>query len=84
MRIEMDEGYFLKSDARCFIFGKKVIPEETGNEREDVIGYYSTLESALKCIPDRIIMASGATTFKEVFRALKKFRQVIQKAIING
>lgn len=61
-RIESDKSQFI-------LYTERKKGTFTGQEKpqddemvEEVVGYYSTLESCLKCLPSRMLMRSNATS----------------------
>lgn len=56
------EPYFIQFDQYCYTVMKKVTAGNTGNEREQVIGYYSNLERCLDIIAEDSIKNQDYTS----------------------
>lgn len=90
IRIKLSKKYMLTSDKKQFILNKIKIAKETkkNNDGEIIVrkgdeilfpfGFYPTLESALKQIPDRIVMDSNATSF---LLLKKKYQKTIDRIL---
>ena len=48
-----------------------------GEDVENLVGYYSTIESALKALPTRMLIRSDAQSLAEVMLELKRYRGLI-------
>ena len=76
--------YKITSDATQFTvyhLTQKTDKSKTpGAETENFVGYYSTIESAFKALPSRMLMQSNCSTLREVFDLLEKYRALIDDA----
>lgn len=82
MRIEVYKDYIIRSDERNFILCKSrgmVTDKKTGKETEQFndLGYYGTMQNALNGLCEREILASKATTFKELQNDYNKLMQML-------
>ena len=77
--------YKIVSDARQFtvyhMTEKTDKAKNRGAEAENLVGYYSTIESAFKALPSRMLMRSDCRTLKEVVDLLEKYRRLIELAL---
>ena len=90
INIKISKKFALTSDKNQFVLNKIRIAEETKREKENNILYkkgdellfpfafYSSFESALKSIPDRIVMQSNANSFVSL---TKKYQKIIDQIL---
>lgn len=86
MNIKIDKNYSLKSDARnVMLVENKVIQEgdNKGNPTEITLGYYGTIEGALKGYLRLKINLSDATTIEGLLKEIKKIEKTIEN-ILEG
>jgi hypothetical protein len=80
MNIKIDENYSIKSDLRNVILVENKITEE-GKEYDSPIGYYGTIESALKGYLKTRINLSNATTIQELLAEIKNTKKIIENTL---
>lgn len=90
IRIKIHEKYMLTSDNKQFILNKIKIAKETKRDKDRQIIYregdellfpfsfYPSLESAIKKIPDRILMTSDANSIKEL---IENYKSIVNKLL---
>ena len=81
--VESDKNQFILYEERkkgVFPGNPNNIPNENDTIRE-VVGYYSTLGSCFKSLPNRAIMRSEITSVKECIDEIKKYNQIIKQAL---
>ena len=77
--------YVLRSDPNQFVVyhitksGAKA--KTPGEQVENFVGNYSSLESALKCLPSRMLMRCNANSLAEVAELLERYRLLIETAL---
>jgi hypothetical protein len=77
--------YVLRSDPNQFVVyhitksGAKA--KTPGEQVENFVGNYSSLESAFKCLPSRMLMRSNASSLAEVVDLLERYRLLIETAM---
>lgn len=84
MNIKIDETYSIKSDLRNIMLVENKITEKgknKGKPYEDYVGYYATIENALKAYLNFRINTSQATNFKLIMDEIKDIRKTIEKAL---
>lgn len=84
MDIKIDENYQLTSDPYNYILQerKEVLDgDNKGQAYFKVIGYYSTLISALKAYKELQIRTSKVTTVDELFNLIKKLDEKTEKLL---
>ena len=78
--IESDKQQFtLYENRKKGVFPGKPenIPDENEKVRE-IVGYYSTLESCLVSIPNKVLLRSDAKTLLEAVQEVKHYRKLIK------
>jgi len=77
--------YRIVSDSRQFIvYHVTTKGEESktpGEPVENFVGYYSTIESAFRALPSRMLQRSNCTTLTEVISELKRYSALIDEAL---
>jgi len=81
-------NYRIESDKTQFIlhFERKKgsfpgVEVKEGETTEEVVGYYSSIESLLLQFPSRMLMRSSATSLREVIDELERYRKLVQESI---
>lgn len=80
--IKVDEGFYIKTDGTGLVAIKTMVAKKSGNENTKVIGYYTTLENALKGIEDQMVLDYVDSTNNEdvpVSDAILKKREIRNK-----
>lgn len=75
LNIPLLENYSLKSDSNNFIITK------IENNRENVLGYYGTIEGALESLIKHKMRTSNAQTITSLLDEIKSLQQAITNAI---
>ena len=86
MKIRLNEKYGFESDNYCYHFCEyKIVKngKKKGEEQKTVIGYYTTLESMLVCVPERVLMRSNVTDLYQAISLLKDIKEMLVNAF-NG
>lgn len=84
MNIKIDKNYSLKSDARnVMLVENKTIKEgdNKGNPTEITLGYYGTIEGALKGYLRLKINLSDATTIKGLLQDIESIKKTIENTL---
>lgn len=84
MNIKIDKNYSLKSDARnVMLVENKVIQEgdNKGNPTEITLGYYGTIEGALKGYLRLKINLSDATTIEGLLKEIESIKKTIENTL---
>ena len=80
MNVNLYKNYYIKSDAYCFILYqlRETKKENSKTENyENVIGYYSTIESALNALCNNELRSCKCTTLSGLSKELKRLRKVL-------
>ena len=79
MNINLYKKYYVRTDPRNYILYKLMTTKKDGEESEyeDVIGYYGSLESALRAICDREIKACKCTAIGGLVKEVKKLSEAM-------
>ena len=82
MNINLFKNYYLKSEPLNFtLYQKKTVEDSKsknyGEEYDTVIGYYTTIEGALKSMCDREIKSCRCTTLNGLVREVNKLQDLI-------
>lgn len=64
--------YYVQFDSNCYTVIKTVVAGTTGKEREQTMGYYSSLESCLNSIAEDSIKNQDYTSLQDFISAYKK------------
>lgn len=80
MNINLYKKYYVRTDPRNYILYKLMTTKKDGEESEyeDVIGYYGSLESALRAICDREIKACKCTAIGGLVKEVKKLSEAMR------
>lgn len=86
MKIQIEENLYLESDPYQYLlkqYSGKTYTNEKGEEREGyrVLGYYGTIEQAIKGLIEMKIKESTVTTLKELLDEVKEIKQFISEKI---
>lgn len=79
--IESDKQQFtLYENRKKGVFPGKPenIPDE-GEKVREVVGYYSTLESCLKSIPNKAMLRSDASSVAKIVEEINEYRKLIKQ-----
>lgn len=82
MKIKIDDNYSLSSDARNVMLVENKVSQE-GKEYETTVGYYGTVETALKGYLRLKINSSDAITVPELMADIKRVEKTIE-AVLKG
>jgi hypothetical protein len=80
MNIKIDETCSLKSDPRNVILVENKTSQE-GNEYETTIGYFGTVESALKGYLQYKVNTSKATSITQLIDEINGCKKIIEKTL---
>ncbi len=83
MKVKIGD-YLIKSDPYCYVLTKQKIRKEgkkKGEEYQDTLGYYGTLESCVEAIIEEGIRSSEATSLKMIVDEVNEIKQEIQEAL---
>ncbi len=80
MNIKIDNNYSLKSDPRNVVLIENKVSEK-GTEYESTIGYYGTVESALKGYLKHKNNTSEATSINQLLNEIKETRKTIESVL---
>lgn len=86
MNIKIDDTYSIKSDLRnVMLIENKVVLEgkNKGKPVESVLGFYGSLEAALKAYLRTRINLSDATSVRMLLNEVKKVEETIHN-VLNG
>lgn len=84
MNIKIDKEYKLTSDSRSVMLVKTWIGQEgksKGKEQESNVGYYASVQGALKDYLRIQTNLSNATTIKELLADVKKIEKTIEEVL---
>lgn len=69
-----------RDECKNFCFGQFVcVHKQTGHDRFDAIGYYTTLENAIKAIFDYKLYKNDIKSFKEMLKAYTATKKWVEK-----
>ena len=82
MNVQLYKNYYLKSEPLNFTLYQKRTVEDSrsknhGEEYDVVVGYYTTIESALNSMCNREIKACKCTTLAGLMREVKKLQDMV-------
>ncbi len=83
MRIEIS-NYVITSESRNIILNKAMTVQEgerAGEEYLSPIGFYSTVEQAMKAVGNHKIKQSEATSIKELMKEVREIRKLIEEVL---
>ena len=86
MKVHIEGNLFLESDAYQYLlkeYSGKTYTNEKGEEREGfrVLGYYGTIEQAIRSLVEKKIKQSTATTLNELLEEVKEIKDFITEKI---
>ena len=76
------EPYFIQYDPLSFTVFKKVTAEESGRERESMVGHYITVEACLNSIAQDAIKNQDYDSIASYVQAYKTQLQKLEKIVI--
>ena len=77
------EPYFIQYDSNCFTVLKNETSNDSGKEREQTVGYYSSLKACLDCIAKDAIRTQDYTSIQEYIDAYRNQLNTINKITIQ-
>lgn len=86
LEIQLDDTHSLVSDSMNYVLQRRGIVKEgknKGNETFTPIGYFSTIENALKAYKQTLIRKADITTINELLIAIKTIDKHIED-ILGG
>ncbi len=86
MELKLDNKHYIKSDSLCYTLiakSERVDNEGVKKEYERVLGYYGTIEGALKGYKERQIKNSDVKTMNELLELIKGIDTKI-KDVLGG
>lgn len=78
------EPYFIQYDSNCFTAMKNITANDSGKDREQLIGYYTTLRDSLNSIAKDAIKVRDYGSIQEYINAYKSQLELINKLTIIG
>jgi hypothetical protein len=83
MKIQVEDKLFIESDGMQFILKKYngQFDKKTGNELFKSLGYFATLQQAVKFLVRKKVMESEATTVQELLHELERIEKEIETLI---
>ena len=86
MKVYLNDTIFVKSDTLQFILVEEKTVQEGKNKdviREEVIGFYATLDDALQSFVKQMQLESNAKTIKELIQETKDLKKYL-KELLGG
>ena len=80
MLLQITDEYAIESDANCWAIAKKVFSERDGHHYRQ-IAWYSTLDSAVNGLSNRMIRLSGADNLQDAIKDVNNISRTITKAL---
>lgn len=80
--IILDEDYFITNDQCCWNLEKYQVVKEgknAGNKVAKVVGYYASLERALKAYRDQLVKAGISGAVRSLEQAIEAIRDINDK-----
>lgn len=78
MKIKVGK-YVIESNGRCYEVYRPVASKKTNRINKGNVQYYVTIESMLRCLPERMAMTeSNASTLEELLRDVRSYHQLIE------
>mgnify|MGYP001488279732 CR=1 FL=1 len=86
MKVHIEGNLYLESDQYQYLlkeYSGKTYTNEKGEEREGfrVLGYYGTIEQAIRSLVEKKIKQSAATNLKELLEEVKIIKAEISEKI---
>jgi len=86
MKIDINEKYRIQSDSvQIMVIVKGTVTKagskHLGEESTSTLGYFRTIQQAIKCILHQQILDSDATTLKQLRAEILRFEAEIEAAI---
>ena len=83
MKIELGGKWQIVSDGNQFILNenKTIVSKDTGESRQEWVwnGYYSSIDSCLSMLPNKMALRSDATTLGQLLEEMREFRRIIEQ-----
>ncbi len=84
MNIKIGKKYVITSDAHNIILTqskKRKEGKQKGEEYQEILGYYSSLESCLQSLLDNEIRESQASSLREVLDKIDEVKKWMEKSL---
>jgi len=84
MELKIGDYKIISEPKQFIVYHVTTLSEKSktpGVATDNFVGYYSTLTSALQCLPSRMLMRSDATSLREVADLLERYRLLIEGAL---